>query len=411
MVRILQTKLIQPYLSELAEPVKKAWNQVASNLGFEGLESLISTYKDMRFWLLNAGHVSKKAPTGENGFMSERSARAISNLYIAYSNIMDGLCYSGAMTYGTRIEIGGQLVSDSRELLKRIMPTSNDADEIIDPTTNLAELQALQVAKGRSNTPDRGAIIVLHNGEEFSGLHSQVRVRSTVCLPQFEEAMINSNPGLIGNSRRIEYTGRGSTPDLEKYAQSVAIQEVLTLAGVLSVKDGYDDVFKWLADQQIYTNADSQRKGRTALSLQKALDSLQGNFDFKDLSELLEITKLVETKLLTTTNDSQKQLKPTIINTLARARAGISSLKVSRKEYMDLDAYERFYRYVHEKTVDSIALRPMNWGELTNSFTRDDIERILKTYFNANIGETLSLDELTLLLNHHFFFAQLRGEI
>ncbi len=370
--------------------------------------------------MANAGHVSAAGVTSEiDGFMCEQTAKTVTNLYTAYSHILDGLCFSGGMAFGEMIEVDGQKVADARAVLKRLMPTSASTDRLLMPEDNLGQIQAGFVLSGQANTPDRASLTIRHNGDTMPALHGDARIRSTVTLKQYMTALENGDINSIAAGRRIEYTGRSMTPDLIKYAQSVALQEVLTVAGVLSVSEGYDDVFEWFAANGILTEGLYVKSGRTKIGLEKILKAVKGDFSpnsietsegvysFNPIAELTAIIDLVRSRLQ---SESGGDLNPLINQTIDRASAGLQSLTVDRERYSRMNAVERFNVYLSERTESGQLLRPMNWGELVNSLDREDIVTILDQFFNVQVDLSAELGDLVLSLNHHMLMAQVEDE-
>lgn len=408
--RNLQEDKVQSRLEaiESFDPqIVEEWNKIARALSFQtdsgthvefqDFRDLIAKYDDLRYWVMNSLHVSFDMPTYHDATGSETAFRAVTNLTTYFRNCLNGLCYSGGTTFETDIEsIKGIKSEDSREILRNIMITSLPG-ELILPEHDIKLQMIDHVLGGTTNIADRAAQPVTVNTEDgplfLTANHGDVRWRVSLPLPQFIKTQIEYNQLVeegrfeeadhlvkqLGTSIRLEYTSRPATPDLRKYSQSVALQEVLTLAGLTSVAEGYDDVFMWLEDLsqgELITVNEAYTTTSTKTLYEEAKDTMGGVVNRNKTERLYQLCDVLQSRL----NELGLPFNPQIFE---RAKEGLDALTTTFNPYDEgLNAKKRWEIYLESPG------NYRNYGHFVNTLKSGELSQILNEYGYDTSGLT-----------------------
>lgn len=386
------------HLHYVPEETKVLWEEVAQSNGFEGgLAQIMDEIKDLRHWLMNAGHVSINMETDRRGQASPTIIKNTNNLLIHYRNILNGLCYSGSHTFNTMVKLDyGNESADGRESLRFIMATSQPANYLA-PEEDPLDRSLTRMFRGDAISPDRTGLATRFNGKELPNTHGDIRTRASISLKNLLQILDNSKVGADdptiyidenGTSRnltasvRIEYTSRSMTPDPARYKQSVDIQEILFKAANLATMDGYYDIFKWMEDV-VGVDIDPETEYRTNLEqrLSEQRDSLRARYPRNKLESLEKLVGYVDGRLKRDFGVGHPSKKGALdgIDALAQVPSGF------REAVRDMAGDQKLELYLKGGYP--------NWGEFEVSLLNEDIIGILgeEETINMNRGQLLAL--------------------
>lgn len=431
-------KLIEEYKDYRPQVTQTLWDEIAQMIMKDDdadVDALLRSHGDMRVWVMNAKHDSIPLLRDETGLVSEKFAMNLANLVTIFRTTLNAGCYSGAM-FGDHYT---GWISDYREVLRMLMPTSMPSNSLYDLRETsergrlLREQMIAHVLSGAIHTLDRGAgesVVAGKSGSKITlpSMHGDFRVRATMavsaiagnghsvmdCLKQYKVKGDAVYLQKITDPARFEYTSAPSTPDFAYKAQgSAACLEILATATALAIEDGYSDVFSWLKKQgvdsfAVFSTVDGSlpQTGYTDINWQKAQHALKGDFGRPELqSEFRMMKSLIN---IVATNMAVKDFDK--FNARAYlAHSYVESLYTYRPDY-----YNRFDN-ANGIFSDYYNYRKGNWGEMLKALfrvygvgkegtgARKALMEVLKTYYNVqDFPDDNSLGELVLLLNDRF---------
>lgn len=416
MAKAISDHYVLPYLEQLDPDVYSAWEAIAVRNGYSSLVTMLEENSQLNYWYMNAGHASMAVPTDEQGRTFEAVNKNVANALTMFAGVINLPAYSGSFAFGQRVEMAGKPVADSRTLLSKIVATANPT-KVLEQEEQITSLQIEAVSSGITHTPDRGgsrsAEITSKAGEPLTGTHAIWRMRNSVTLAEYIAAQANGDLASLGKKARLEYTDRSISPDLVKYEQSLALQEIVHLAGLQSIIDGYEHFSDWLvAKKLVSTHAISQLEQISFAEVKAGLSD-----DYPKL-RLATLAKIIDYFAGSEEYSQIAHLK----QTLAKGRLAVESAQDwAYNASLILAEWERNYVSDGAAKFDyyltNRELFP-NWGSFINLLSGQDLLDIITSANSSslnssvrllqNLGSEVSDGDLAAAVNH--IIAQVSAE-
>ncbi len=227
-VNAIQYFMHTNYLNPVDSLSAQYMDQLAREFGFDSFASLRSAKGDLAYWTVSAAHASVGLShfRDKEGNMSVglEEALAIADLFNSdFATIAEFMTYSTPILDGKKISINGKSPKDVRAVMKLASQTAYPGEIIQTPEQYYANVSSSMVC-GTADRMDRAAYS--HNG--VSSAHGRVRIRTAYTDLDNPDAMTG----------RIEFTGCGSTPDMNALLARNAFLQLLTIYAYEAVANG-----------------------------------------------------------------------------------------------------------------------------------------------------------------------------
>lgn len=391
--KVLIEKYIRPSLEYNHPEVLNLWEKVAQNQGYDSLAQMVEEATDMSYWVMNSLHTSHGLSHDNTaGLANFHEMQSTGSLLTYFNELTNGLCYSGSYMFGIDTE-----VDDAREVARLIIASSANGEVDLGSNQNLLKRMIMDVATGVTNVADRAFVYIDRDGDKhLTGQHSSVRARITLPLDK-----VFGLPTPDFDSLRMENTGKPATPDLfNRYMNSTAISQVLSWGGLISVSEGYTNVFEWLKVNGIEIDTvNNTENARDRTNMQ-----VEGQFNGEYISQLQKVVELVESKL--TDGKDESDVPKNIIDTFRYAKRGISQFDLPRTHESNsiqekVDAFTKNEAYV-------------NYGQLIRDVTRlgsDNLKNFIENNYIQELPENITMGKLVTIFNDWFFGQNLAREM